>query len=281
MLRASLALPGSLALSLAACGPPPSADVDAGDDDPGGIDAGRVDGPIGPPAENAAVYAHSSSTLYRVDPDTFEVSMVAPFGWPSFADQMTDIAIDKDGRMIGVSFTSVYEIDPDTAQATLLSDALAGEFNGLSFVPAGQVGFPEGPDVLVGSRGTDGAIFSIDPSTGAATPIGSMGGDWVSSGDLVSISGFGTVATLTTYGALGPDVLAELAPQTFAATPIGSNTGYADLWGIGFWKGKVFGFSQDGTFVLVDTTTGVATVQEVSGVSWWGAAVTTAAPIVD
>ena len=73
----------------------------------------------------------------------------------------------------------------------------------------------------------------------------------------------------------------DLQSGTFAATPIGTDTGYQDLWGIGFWKGQVFGFSDDGTFVLIDTTTGAATTVEVSDVEWWGAAVTTAAPIVD
>jgi hypothetical protein len=270
---------GFLGCALVACGPGPSGGDDTGGNDGGGDtpDAGDI---VDPPG-NAAVYAHSSSTLYRVDPVTFEVTEVGPFGWPSGSDTMTDIAIDKDGLMIGVSYTSVYRVDPVDAGCTLLSNNLQGMFNGLSFVPAGQVGMPEGADVLVGSRNTDGVIHSIDPMTGAVTPVGDMGGDWVSSGDIVSIHGFGTVATVTTVGALGPDVLARLEVGTFAATPIGSGTGYNDLWGIGFWAGDVFGFSEDGSFVLIDTTTGAATPVETSVPRWWGAAVTTSAPIVD
>jgi hypothetical protein len=193
---------------------------------------------------------------------------------------MTDIAIDRDGLMIGISYTRVYRIDPQTAQTTLLSGTLQGMFNGLSFVPAGQVSLPEGPDVLVGSRNTDGAIFSIDPMTGAATQVGNMGGSWVSSGDIVSVHGFGTVATVTTAGGLGADVLARLEPGSFTATPIGTSTGYNDLWGVGFWEGKVFGFAEAGDFVLVDTTTGAASPVETSVPRWWGAAVTTSAPVV-
>lgn len=266
----------ALVLGLAACGPGVSNNDDTAGDDQGGDD---IDAGFGGPAENAAVYAHSAAQLYRVDPDTFAVSLVAPFGWGSGFDEMTDIAIDKDGVMIGISYDSVYRIDGDTAQTTLLSSNLQGMFNGLSFVPAGQVGFPEGPDVLVGSRNTDGKIFSIDRNTGAVAEVGDMGGTHVSSGDIVSIAGAGTFATVG--GTLGPDTLVRLAPGTFAATPIGSNTGYSDLWGIGFWKGKVFGFAESGQFVLVDTTTGVATPVETSAPRWWGAAVTTAAPIVE
>jgi hypothetical protein len=267
---------------LIACGP----SVGGGDDDGAADD--DDDGPtpdayVPPPPgdSDAAVYAHSSSNLYRVDPDTFEVSEVGPFQWSTGFDSMTDIAIDKDGVMIGISYDKVYRVDADTAVATLLSDDLQGMFNGLSFVPAGQVGMPEGPDVLVGSRNTDGKIFSIDPNTGAVAEIGDMGGEWVSSGDIVSVYGFGTVATVTTSGGLGADVLARLEPGTFAATPIGAGTGYSDLWGIGFWKGKVFGFAEDGNFVLVDTTSGAASPVETSAPRWWGAAVTTAAPVVD
>jgi hypothetical protein len=270
-------------LATAACGPSVHGDDDTGDDtgddDAPGPDAGDP----GEPAANAAVFAHSESTLYRVDPETFEVTTVGNFVWPSgvFADSMTDIAIDKDGLMIGISYSSVYRVDAGNAETTLLSNDLQGMFNGLSFVPAGQVGFPEGPDVLVGSRNTDGAVFSIDPMTGAVAQVGDMGGSWVSSGDIVSVSGFGTVATVTTAGSLGTDVLARLEPLTFTATPIGDDTGYVDLWGIAFWGDKVFGFAEDGHFVLVNTTTGVATPVETSAPRWWGAAVTTAAPVIN
>ncbi len=269
----------SVLLILAACGPAVQGGDDTGGDDDAGVDDSPDADPNTVPAENAAVYAHSESELYRVDPDTFTVSLVAPFTWPGIPDSMTDLAIDKDGLMIGISYTRVYQIDATTAVCTLLSSDLQGMFNGLSFVPAGQVGFPEGPDVLVGSRNTDGKIFSINPMTGAVVEVGDMGHGYTSSGDIVSVSGFGTVATVG--AAFGPDTLVRLAPVTFDATPIGTDTGYSDLWGIGFWKGKVFGFAESGQFVLVDTTTGAGVFQETSEPNWWGAAVTTAAPIVD
>src|SRR3972149_3519382 len=94
-------------VALAACGPAIGDD----DDDSAGGDSGVADADPNrpdraPPPENAAVYAHSASELYRVDPDTFAVTLVGPFQWPSVADQMTDIAIDKDGNMVGISFDS-------------------------------------------------------------------------------------------------------------------------------------------------------------------------------
>src|SRR5262245_8887017 len=183
--------------------------------------AAGIDAPTQPPPPppSGAVFAHTATALYKVDPDTFAVTAVGPFGWPNGGfDQMTDIAIDGAGRIIGVSFDRVYEVDPNNASCRLLSTMLAGSFNGLSFVPAAQVG-ATGPDVLVGSRNTDGKIFRIDTASGSAVEIGDMGPGMKSSGDIVSVRGFGTVATVTTGSGLGtPDQLVRLDPITFRAT---------------------------------------------------------------
>lgn len=260
----------TFAIAIAACGPAKQGT--------GNVDAQGSGSSIDAAGETASVYAHTASALFRVDPDTFAVTRVGAFQWPSSvgSDSMTDLAVDKNGMMIGISYTRVFRVDPATAATTLLSDKLGGSFNGLSFVPAAQVG-ATGDDVLVASRNSDGKIFRIDPSTGAATQVGDMGHGYASSGDLVSVVGLGTVATVT-----GPtsDVLVKLAPITFDATPIGTATGHAQLWGVGFWKDKVFGFSDDGSFVLIDDQTGVATPVSSSGEAWWGAAVTTVAPVI-
>jgi len=276
--RALVAL--AAALALAACGPSHGGVVDGGggSGDGGGSGSGIDGGPsVDGGGGTAAVYAHTSDALYRVDPDTFQVTEVGPFQWPGAADQMTDIAIDKDGNMIGLSFDAVYQVNPDTAAATLLSGSLGGSFNGLSFVPAEAVG-GTGDDVLIASRNSDGKIFRIDPMTGAATPVGDMGHGYASSGDIVSVKGFGTVATVTGGGT--SDLLVKLAPVTFDATPIGTGTGVTSIWGVGFWKDKVFGFAEDGRFVLIDINTGVATTQSTASQAWWGAAVTTVAPVI-
>ena len=246
-----------------------------------GSGSGGADGGGGGDGGNGGqvyVYAQTESTLYRVDPDTLAITMVGDFGWPSsvVSDSMTDIAIDQSGTMIGISYTRVYRVDTSTAACTLLSSSLAGRFNGLSFVPASTIGMT-GDDVLVGTRATDGKVFRIDPMTGAATEIGDMGAAFMSSGDLVAVAGFGTVQTVV--GSSG-DVLAKLASNSFAATPIGSGTGYSDIWGVAFWKNKIYGFTDGGDFVLIDPTTGVATHVTSTSQAWWGAAVTTLAPVL-
>jgi hypothetical protein len=259
---------GSLA---AACG---SADPQQ-NPDAGNSDAGTNDRP--PVPKNAAVFAHTEKSLYRLKPDTLEVTLVGNFDGAFAADSMTDLAVDSTGTMIGISFTQVYRVNSDVASATRIgTETLQQAFNGLSFVPSQlAIGIP-GPDVLVASRNTDGQIFQINPSTGAVSPLGNMGA-FTSSGDIVAIYGFGMVATV-----LGPppggDLLVRLAPKTFAATPIGTGTGFTGLWGIGYWRNKLYGFGNNGSFVEISPSTGIATEIRRSAEIWWGAAVTTAAP---
>ncbi len=270
----------TVSLLLAACGPTNGMNGGGNGDggsSGGGADANPNSADARPPVLQASVYAHSSSTLYKVDPNTLAVTMVAPFGWPSGSDTMTDIAIDKDGNMVGVSFTNVYAVDKDTAACRLLAPLQSGlQFNGLSFVP-GIGPDPNGPERLVGAT-TTGEVYQIDPNTGASTQVGAYGGNYGSSGDIVSVRGFGTVATVTNGGST--DILARLDPTTFAATPIG-DTGYTQIWGVGFWENKVFGFTDTQKFVLIDTNTGAATEVDTANVTWWGAAVTTSAPVVN
>jgi hypothetical protein len=262
----------------AACGP--GNRPGNGDDGPGGAPDANMDPAPGDGTTNEQVfvYAHSSSELYKVDPDTLAVSLVGAFQWPASvgSDQMTDLAINKDNVMVGISFGRVYRVDPTTAATTVLAGTLQGDFNGLSFVPASMVG-QTGDDILVGTRNLDGMVFKIDPMTGDAQPCGNMGNAYQSSGDLVAVANFGTVQT--TLGAPW-DVLTKLAPVTFAGTSAPMSTGYGQIWGIAFWKGKVFGFTQLGQFITIDPTTGVGTVVQSGGPEWWGAAVTTTAPVI-
>ena len=267
-----------IAIAAIACGPG-NRNSPGGDDD-SGADAGNSGSGSGSGSGSNSgtvyVYAHTESTLYRVDPDSLAISEIGDFKWPNNStDTMTDIAIDKDGNMVGVSFDKVYKVDTGTAQTTLLSAALQGMFNGLSYVPATYVN-QTGDDVLVGTRNTDGAVFRIDPMTGSATQIGDMGSGFSSSGDLVAVDGFGIVQTVPGNGG---DSLATLASGTFAATPVG-NTGYGSIWGLAFWKNKLFGFTDGGAFVTIDPTTGAATLVSINLQEWWGAAVTTTAPVI-
>lgn len=270
-----------LALVANACGPtatdsePPDPTADASatppraDAAPALPDAGRTAGGL-------AVFAHSNRKLYRIDPDTLVVEEVGAFDFSDGINQMTDLAIDRDGNLIGITTRQLYRVDPETADATLLVE-YAEQFNGLSYVVRGT------GEYLVGAA-QDGMLYEIDPATGAAEPIGAYGESegYGSSGDLVSVANLGTYATLRhlTPGTWSTDRLARIDPTTGAVEEIVGDTGFANIWGLGFWNDRLFGFAETGEFLTIDVATGVATVEEQTGVAWWGAAVTTAAPVI-
>jgi hypothetical protein len=266
--------------------------------DPGAFGDGRVPDPdatvdhrslrdaFGPPGEqpppylgDPVVYAHSASDLYQINPDTLAVQRVGSFKWPGLGDEMTDIALDRQGHMIGISFTDVYAIDPRTAACTLLStlDIGGAAFNGLSFI-APEIA--EGKEYLMASS-ISGLVYELDPATGKSKQVGGFGGPG-SSGDLVSVKGLGTFATVKqNAGDLeSRDWLARIDTLTGRATLIG-DTGFTDIWGLGFWKDKFFGFTERAQFILIDVKTGKATQVSAGAVPWWGAGVTTQAPVID
>jgi len=264
-------------LCAAACGPAGRDGGGGEDTGGGGIDGGDNGSGSGSGDVSVTfVYAHTASALYKVDPDTLAITKIANFAWSNGSDSMTDIAINKTGLMIGVSATAVYRVDVTTAVATRMSTGLTGQFNGLSFIPADMVG-QTGDDILVGTRNEDGVVTKIDPMTGQQSSIGNMG-SFSSSGDLVAVTNFGTVQTAD--NGFSADRLVRLAPQTFAGTPVGTSIGYSDIYGVAYWKGKIFGFTSGGEFVTIDPTTGVGTLVQSNGPAWWGAAVTTSAPVI-
>ncbi len=260
----------ALALACAACGPPVHGSPDGGG-------SGEPDAPDGSVTHTPShVYVHSYQTLYSVDPDSLALTRIGSFGWPAGAENelMTDIAVDKDGNLVGVSFGALYAIDKDSAACTFLANLSGQSFNGLTYLPAGVL--DPNAETLVGT-GLNGGVYRIDPTTGVSQHIGDYGGQIVSSGDIVSVEGFGTVATVKDGGEM--DYLARIDPITGQASIIGP-TGYADIWGIGFWKNKVFGFVATNQFVLIDVTTGVATYVSTGPENWAGAGVTTKAPVI-
>ena len=267
-------------LWFAACGPTVSDLPDAAGGNPDASqqgDARVTDARMPPP--NSAVYAHSSTELFRIDPVTLQQSSVGTFSFAGTAENITDIAIDKTGAMVGISLNSVYSIDKDTAACTLLSTFGMGQggLTSLSFVPI-DINDADSAERLVAAD-FDGEVWDIDPDTGQRTSLGNYGTGIGSSGDIVSIVGFGTFATVNVMG-MANDQLARLNPVTWQAGIVG-DTGYDKIFGVGFWGGDIYGFTGNMEFLTIDPFSGMATNTTTGSVQWWGAAVTTLAPIVD
>lgn len=223
------------------------------------------------------VYAHTQDELYLVDPRTFAVRSVAFFVFPSDGGdhRMTDIAITGDNQMWGVTFDTLYRIDTGTAVCTFAA-RLEGSmmFNGLSFI-AGASGTTE----RLFATTLTGDVYTVDRATGGVTHVGSYGGGYGSSGDLVSVAGAGTFATVVDGNLFFPtEYLARIDETTGAATIIGPTTS-SQTWGLGYWGGTLYGFTNGGQLETIDVTTGRATPISTSSAMWWGAGVTTRAPI--
>lgn len=264
----------------------PGGDDDVVDVPPDAADGDQPDSMV---VDHSRVYGHSGQFLYRLETSTHAVTQIGPFGAATGDQSITDIAIDKDDRMIGVTLDKIFEIDPETGTATFLADFEGpGNLTSLSFVPL-DLANPDGPERLVAAT-DQGGVLEIDQASGATTPLGSYGtaaaGTIRSSGDIVAVAGFGIYATVTIGDDLtAPDYLAQINPQTWAATPLGTGTPYDRIFGIGFWRNKLYGFvdlnAQGGAIIELDRNTGAATPVNSGTVRWYGAGVTTDAPVID
>jgi hypothetical protein len=227
--------------------------------------------------EKVLVYAHSGADLFSVDPQTLQFSRVGNFAIREpapvkFLNDVTDIAVDRDGRIVGTTFNRLLQIDPATADCTPIASLPPGRsFNGLSWIRTDA-----GEERLLATT-LDGGVYQIDPANGTASQVGALGAGLRSSGDLVSVASYGTLVTVTGPGS---DRLARIDPATGQATIIG-DTGFQKIWGLGFWGSRVFGFTNTGQFILIDPKTGAGMlVESIPAYPFWGAGVTTSVPVI-
>jgi hypothetical protein len=276
-----------LSLSLLACG-----SSGRGGQNP---DARGADGHAGGDGSNgitSRVYAHSGSVLYRIDTVNFGTVQIGAMTGLGSAS-LTDLAVDKNDHMVGVTLNKLYSVDATTGAVTLIKDLSQSTHNptSLSYVPA-DLNDPNSADILV-TADSVGDVYQIDEMTGSASKLGSYGtvalGKVVSSGDLIGVRGLGIYATVDVgngSGSAANDYLAKIDPTSWTATPIGTGTGYNNIFGLGFWAGKIYGFVDDktnhtGKIISIDANTGVGSEILSANIEWYGAGVTTDAPIIE
>ncbi len=249
---------------------------DGGGDESGlGTDAALSTdtGPDMAPA--AAVYAHSASTLYKLDPDTKAVTVVGNF---SGCFGVVDIALDAKSNLYA-SASGIYLVDKTNAKCTKVGGGtFAG--NSLSFVPAGTI--EPDREVLVSYNG--GQYLRVDLDKGTTTSLGSLPSGFSSSGDIVSVKGGGTYVTVVGNGC--GDCLLEIDPKTGTMKKNWGSVGAGAVYGIAYWAGTVYAFNDAGHIYELTFGTDKLTNKEIpipmkpSGLSFWGAGSTTAAPVV-
>ncbi len=227
------------------------------------------------------VFGHSATTLYRLDPTTKDVTVVGSF---QGCKSVIDIALDENSALFGTSFNELYAIDKATAKCTLVA---RGDYpNSLSFVPKGTVDPNE--EALVGYDVAD--YVRIDKVTGQVSRIGTLGDDLKSSGDIVSVRDGKTYLTVQDRSGAGActqyDCLVEVDPTTGHYQRNWGPIGHRNVFGLSFWGGNLYGFDESGnlfevTFGTTDLSTKrIAIAGQPSGLQFWGAGSSTAAPLV-
>jgi len=254
-----------------------------------------------PPGTPGRVYAHTADTLYLFEPVTNVLKMIGKFSCLNGSEQIIDLAVDRTGSVYATSFARFLKVDPITATCTEIKANAIGDDdypNALPFVPADTVDPTR--EALVGYAPFGASVESIDyvkidTKTGEMTKIGSLnptavGTQYKSSGDLISLiqnqnRTFLTVKIFGSDAGANTDLLAEVDPKTGSIKKILGDTKQTDIYGLGYWAGKGYGFSDNGKISEIDMNTGSATVVKTltgdggAGIPWFGAGVTTEAPI--
>lgn len=258
--------------------PDAAADVGGSDAADAGPDTDDVAAEVEPPPQPKgldAIFAHSSSQLYKLDKNVF--TFIGAFGFNKNAGQVTDIALDDTGKLFAITFGDLFECDKTTAMCTWLA-TLPQSFNGLTFVPKDTA--VAGKPALIGiANSGDWNLIDVAGGTAKITKLGAYGG-FTSSGDAFSVETVGTYATVKA-GLAFTDKLVQVNPATGAVLKTVGDTGVGDLWGVAWSGGTLYGFSANGKVYAIDIQTGKAQpapgLLVPNGVSWWGAGVSTRA----
>lgn len=220
------------------------------------LEATEAPAPEEPPPADLPVYINTGGELWGFDPVAVRATFIGSFedAYGSSPDTITDIAIDLSGNMYGVSFATLYRIDPTTAAVTRIG-ATDGELVGLTFLSDGR---------LVGAG--DG-VYIVDTASGRFTSTLVASGRYSTSGDIVGLPDGNLY--WATLGSSSSDDLVVINPGSGSATRRGS-IGVGNVYGMAWYDGTLWGFTDGSQAVEIDSTTARGTASRVSG-AWYGA----------
>ena len=203
-------------------------------------------------AQAASLYVSTSNGEVGSVDETTGVYTSLIGGTPTF----TDVALDPDDQLWGITFSRLYSIDLESETTTNIG-SLGASLNGLGFSDDGT---------LYGTGGS--GFYSINTGTGAASLISSISG-FSSSGDIVYD------ADLDLFWATsGGDSLWSITKEGIA-NKIG-NIGFRNVYGLAFGDGNtLYGYTANRQQIALDLETGAGTfVQSISNLnrSIWGSA---------
>jgi hypothetical protein len=187
----------------------------------------------------------SASEIGSIDPTT---GIFSPFA--NTSTSYNDIAFAPNGDLFGVSFNSLYKVDPATGTSSRVGSlGTSTKMESLAFTSSGNL-YAAG----------NSEFYLINTATGAASLVANIPG-FDSSGDLLydDVSG----RFLATSDAPFPikDSLYSIGLNG-DATVIG-NVGFDSVWGLAIANGTLYGYTSNRLQIIINPTTGVGTFDRV------------------
>ena len=141
------------------------------------------------------VYANTDTTLYSLDPQSNQITMIGAFSGMSGGTNdanITDVAVNSAGDVYVNSESVIYKANVPQSPGTVKLTKLASislqsgqKFYALAFTPAGALASGE---ILIGGDGY-GELYAIDTTNGTTKDLGSFGVDPSHSGYDFALSG--------------------------------------------------------------------------------------------
>ncbi|MBZ9714517.1 DUF4394 domain-containing protein [Deinococcus multiflagellatus] len=163
----------------------------------------------------------------------------------SYSSTITDAAQVGD-VLYASTFSSLLRINLNTQAIAVVGNYGPTNINALAVDAAGQLY----------ATGLSGRIYTVNTTTGAATEVLNMG--MPSSGDL-TFGPDGTLYATVKSSQFTKDALARINVGTKAVTVVGG-TGYADVFGLDYLYGTLYGRTNSGELLTLNPSSGQGTL---------------------
>jgi Bacterial pre-peptidase C-terminal domain len=183
----------------------------------------------------------SASEIGSIDPTTGVFSPLA-----NTSTSYNDIASAPNGDLFGVSFNSLYKVDPVTGTSSRVGSlGTSTKMESLAFTSSGNL-YAAG----------NSEFYSINTETGAASLVANIPG-FDSSGDLLYDDASGRFLATSDAPYPTKDFLYSIGING-DATLVG-NVGFYDVWGLAIANGTLYGYTSNRLQIIINPTTGVGT----------------------
>jgi len=176
--------------------------------------------------------------------------MIGTFQTPAgIRPPITDLAGRADGGIFGISFSTLYNVDPRNARMDSGRPLSVDGANSAALDPVGNL--------FVGT--TAGELYRVDPGSGAGSHVMTLPEGLRFHGDLVFEGQNVFVATTASPGGQ-ESILVRGNVSSRTATRVGG-TSFSNVWGLGLFGGNLYGVSANpatgrGLLLSIDRATG-------------------------